>query len=97
MENLSTTISMKIFSDDMHYGNIRDIWVYMSKTKLKEAKQGRRKKAKIKSEEYIVQLRIQFPRDIGTILEGRLLSLLGFIASLGKIHRKSSAPFHKGG
>lgn len=70
MKDLSTTICMKIFSDDMHYGNTRDIWVYTLKRKLKQAKQGRRKKAKVQSTEYIVQLKIQLPRDIATILEG---------------------------
>lgn len=50
----------------------------------------------VKRTEYIVQLKIQLPRDIGTILEGLLL-LVECIASLGKIYRESSAPFKKGG
>lgn len=28
MKDLSTTISMKIFSDDMHSGNTRDIYIH---------------------------------------------------------------------
>ena len=48
MEDLSTTISMKIFSDDMHYGNIRDIWVYMSKMKIKAGKTRKEKEGEDK-------------------------------------------------
>lgn len=44
MEDLSTTISMKIFSDDMHYGPTRDIWVYTSKEK--KIKVGKTRKEK---------------------------------------------------
>lgn len=69
--------------------------IYVKK-KSKQAKQGKRKKAKVKSTEYIGQLRIQLSRDVATIPEGLLL-LIGFIASLGKIHHKSSASFNKGG
>lgn len=38
MEDLSTTISMKIFSDDMHYGNTRDIMGIYVKKKIKTGK-----------------------------------------------------------
>lgn len=96
MEDLSTKISVKIFSDDMHYRNIRDIWIYTSKRKTKQSET--RKEKEDQGTEYIVK----WDEDTGSEGHCHLHSgcgsshwLIGFIASLVRFTVRARLPSTK--